>query len=104
LNALGYKWGCRVRDGYVCPQEALFRLMLGAERMRSFREPWTQEEVQDCLRSAIIRGLAPNHVEDKEIAIFTLTNTAGDLLIGGKRGADRARCRRLIESLLKRPG
>jgi hypothetical protein len=55
---LGMLWGCRVCDGYVCPQEALFWLMHGAQRMRSFRqsEQWDMAEVQDKLRSAILRG------------------------------------------------
>jgi hypothetical protein len=64
LNALGFKWGQRVKAGYLCPQTALLYLMQGAERMRAWRgaDLWDMVEVQDCLKAAILRG-AHAHTE-----------------------------------------
>jgi Bifunctional DNA primase/polymerase, N-terminal len=58
LNGLGFKWGQRVKAGFLCPQQALLFLMQGAERMRAWREdePWDMVEVQECLKAAILRG------------------------------------------------
>ena len=58
LNAVGFKWGQRVAAGFVCPHEALLRLMQAAGRMVNYDagRPWDAAEVQDCIRAAMLRG------------------------------------------------